>query len=192
MQKNHAIPSVWFTYLCFMNRIVLIGYMASGKSSIGKKLAKKLHFDFVDTDQWIQEKEQKTIAEIFETAGESYFRALEQEAVNMLKDAENTVISTGGGLPCFNNNMDLLLNIGTCIYLKRDVNDLVNRIINSKTERPLANGKSNEELKSFVAEQLELREEFYKRAHFTADRTVQNHNQLIRFLATKSLDLLPK
>ena len=140
--------------------------MGSGKSTIGKKLAKKLAVDFIDLDKYIEEKESNTIAEIFEQKGKSEFRRIEQKALNEVSKLDNKVISLGGGTPCFNNNMDVIAKTGTSIYLKMPIGMLANRLINAKVQRPLIKGKTSEELNSFIEEHLEERELFYYKASF--------------------------
>ena len=123
-----------------MSVIILIGYMGSGKSTLGRKIARKLNYEFLDTDSAIEEKEGLTIAAIFEQFGEVHFRKLETNILLSLKGKEKIVIATGGGMPCFNGNMNLLNELGRTFYLKRSVNELVHRLVNAKRVRPLIAG----------------------------------------------------
>jgi shikimate kinase len=173
-----------------MQNIVLIGFMASGKSTLGKKLAKKLNFEFVDSDKEIEENTGKTIAAIFHDQGENYFRELENQFIKSLRDKSKIVLSTGGGLPCFHDNMNLLNDFGDTIYLKLSSNELSKRILNSKTERPLAKGKSPEELKFFVNKLLNQRENFYSQAKYILPGKNQNTKFISEMiLEAKSLKL---
>lgn len=154
--------------------VILIGYMGSGKTTLGKKLASRLGLQFMDTDKLIESQESKTITEIFANHGENYFRELEKSLVFQLKEQDNLLISTGGGLPCFNNLMDELKEMGITIYLKRPAKELAHRVLNSKKKRPLTDGKSEEELVTFIENALSEREVVYTNAHIVADRNVQN------------------
>ncbi|MCL1932281.1 MAG: shikimate kinase [Candidatus Azobacteroides sp.] len=149
--------------------LYLIGYMGTGKTSVGKLLAKKLNRSFTDIDGFIENRYRQTIAAIFEEKGESGFREIERRALLEISGFENIVVSTGGGLPCFFDNMDLMNRTGITIYLRASVNDLVYRLNFNKQKRPLIKGKSPEELRDFVEESLKKRESFYNRAGFIAD-----------------------
>ena len=139
--------------------------MGSGKSSLGKKLAKKLNQPFYDLDVVIEEKENKTIAEIFEEKGEEYFRNIERETLHELTDNNSSfVLALGGGTPCFYDNIEFINANGTSIYLKYNAGILHSRLINAKTERPLVKDKTDDELKQFITEKLTEREVFYKQA----------------------------
>ena len=164
-----------------MQNIILIGFMACGKSTLGKKLANKMNFEFIDTDQEIENNEHCSITEIFEKFGENHFRELEKKLLLSLQDKQNCVISTGGGLPCFNENMTLLNQIGTSFYIKLNPIELSKRILNAKTIRPLAKGKSQDEVYTFVKELLSKREDFYAQAKFTLSGKEQN----IKFIESK-------
>ena len=153
--------------------IILIGYMGSGKSTLGKKVARKLNYEFLDTDSMIEERAGMTIADIFDQFGEPHFRTLEHDLLLSLKDRDKIVIATGGGMPCFKGNMDLLNELGKTFYLNRSVNELVHRLTNAKRVRPLIAGKSAEELSSFVAQNLAVRNPFYKKAKFILERDQQ-------------------
>lgn len=158
--------------------VVLIGYMGSGKTSLGKKLASRLGMQFIDTDKFIEENEGKTITEIFTSSGEQHFRELEKELVEQIKSQDNLLISTGGGMPCFNNLIEELNQLGTTIYLKRPAKELANRIFNSKKIRPLTVGKSYEELVEYIENVLTTREPEYEKAHITVNREIQNITSL--------------
>lgn len=145
-------------------RIYIIGYMGCGKSTLGKRLAKELEFQFIDMDTYIEERNFKTIPQIFTDYGEEGFRKIEKKALNELSVFSNVVIATGGGAPCFFDNMDVMNETGVTIFLNIDPQILAERLINSKTERPLIKGKSKEELVIFIDETLQKRMVFYKKA----------------------------
>ena len=105
-------------------RIFLIGFMGCGKTTLGKKLAKHLNFNFIDLDRFIENKTVKSINVIFDEKGEQYFRDLEKESLNEIYKMDNLVIATGGGTPCFSDNMQTMLEKGICIYLKMEAEDL--------------------------------------------------------------------
>lgn len=172
------MPSVfYFSFLYSMN-IILVGYMGSGKTTLGRKLASRLGLTFIDTDKRIGEEEDMTISEIFAHYGEAHFRELEKKLIIQLKKENNLLISTGGGMPCFNQLMKELNTMGTTIYLKRPAKELAERVLNSKKKRPLTDGKSKEELVTYMEEMLKNREQFYGQAHIIADREIQNITSL--------------
>ncbi len=160
--------------------IYIIGPMGSGKSKIGKELATKLKMPFVDLDQYIEAATGKTIKQIFEAEGEPYFRGLETQYLKELATQPTAVVSLGGGTPCFFNNMAFLKKTGRTVYLQTPVGILVSRLMQSKTERPLLNGKNEDAVKDFMEKQIQQREKFYLKA----DHIVQNDGKL------KAVDLV--
>ena len=147
-------------------RIYLIGYMGCGKSTLGKRLAKHLNLEFVDMDHYIEMRNHKTIPQIFAEEGESEFRKKERKALEELSEFSNIVIATGGGAPCFFDNIDLMNQTGATIYMNIDPAILADRLIHSKTERPLIKGKTKEELIVFIDEMLTKRKPFYSQAKY--------------------------
>ncbi len=147
-------------------RIYLIGYMGSGKSHLGHKFSKHLGLQFVDMDNYIEERNYKTIPQIFAEEGEAEFRKKERKALEELSEFSDIVIATGGGAPCFFDNIDLMNKTGKTIYLNIDPKILAFRLMKSKTERPLIKGKSKEELVSFISDTLAKRNDFYKQAKY--------------------------
>lgn len=138
--------------------------MGSGKSTVGRGLAKALGLSFIDMDTFIEERNHKTIPAIFAEEGEEAFRKLEQKALFELSSFEEVVIATGGGAPCFFNNMDLIKQTGRSVYLKGSPRIIAERLRQSKIERPLIKGKSEAELVAFIDETLRKREEWYLQA----------------------------
>lgn len=160
-------------------RIILIGYMASGKTTLGKKLANKLNIPFIDVDAKIEELEGCSISEIFLLKGEKGFRLLETDFLKTYCFPESFVLSTGGGMPCFNDNMKTLNALGTTFYLKRPVKELVNRLVSAKEKRPLVEGKSIEELEAFITDTLIIRSPFYEASKFVLNRENQTVEEII-------------
>ncbi len=150
-------------------RIFLIGFMASGKSRIGKILANKLQYTFVDADDYIEGKAQLTIPQIFESKGESYFRELEKECLEELLTAEKTVVATGGGMACHFNNIEQMNENACTVFLEIPSPIIVSRLLQSKNTRPLVAQfeEDKEALLQFVETKLEERLPFYQQAHLT-------------------------
>ena len=148
--------------------IVLIGYMASGKTSIGKKLAGKLNYSFLDLDDFIEEKENLTVSEVFKTKGEIYFRKQEALYLNELINSENnTILSVGGGTPCYSGNMDVIMAAKNvkCIYLKAALPTLANKLLRKKAKRPLISHiETIEEMTEFIGKHLFERSQYYSQA----------------------------
>lgn len=148
--------------------IVLIGYMASGKTSIGKKLAKKLGFDFIDLDDLIEEKENLSVTEVFKSKGEIYFRKQEHLYLKeVLKSKNEVVLSVGGGTPCYSGNMDIIVNDDNVksIYLKASIATLTEKLLRKKAKRPLiAHIETEEAMAEFIGKHLFERVQFYKEA----------------------------
>lgn len=143
-------------------KIFLIGFMGCGKSTLGKKLARRLGFDFIDLDHLIESKQSKSIPEIFASYGEERFRQIEADNLRLLQAIQNVVISTGGGAPCYYQNMEWMNAHGLTIYLKMTPERLFARLTASKKQRPLIQGKSKEELLDYISPMLEKRKEFYE------------------------------
>lgn len=144
--------------------IFLIGFMGSGKSTFGRKLAKRLGYDFVDTDKRITEQYGMSINEIFERLGEKAFREGETRLLKELALKRNLVVSTGGGLPCHGDNMATINRHGLSVYLKCEPEDLYRRLLTRKEKRPLIRDLSDAELRSYIVKKLAERESFYMQA----------------------------
>lgn len=169
-----------------MIRIFLVGYMGSGKTTLGKPLASKLNLGFIDMDHFIEAGYKKTIPEIFETEGESRFRELEREYLQRLFELDNIVVATGGGAPCFFDNMELINRNGTSIYLHMTVEALVSRLTQAGNTRPLLKNKTAEEIKDFIKTSLTQREPYYLRAHYRLEAMSLDANQLAGFIRSIS------
>ncbi len=141
--------------------------MATGKSTLGRVLAKSLQWDFIDMDDLIEEKEKMSIADIFEQKGEDYFRKLEKAILRDFEPDSKLVIATGGGTPCFNDNISEMLDNGIVVYLQASYLKVLSRLIGEKTHRPLVKDKSSVELRRFVKQQLTIRRPYYEQADIT-------------------------
>ncbi|WP_372795207.1 shikimate kinase [Lutibacter sp.] len=149
-------------------KIVLLGYMASGKSAVGTILSNKLGVQCIDLDNFIEENEQSTISEIFKTKGEIYFRKKEGEYLKeLLNLKEDCIISLGGGTPCYGNNMEFIENNSKSFYLKASINTLFDRLNGETLKRPLVASIGKENLKEYIAKHLFERTLFYQRAQHT-------------------------
>lgn len=147
-----------------MKRIFLIGYMGAGKTTAGKELAKVLELEFIDLDHFIQARYQKTVSQLFQDVGEGEFRKIESSVLKEVGEFENVVISTGGGTPCFFDNMEYMNKAGTTVYLNAAPEALAARLNTCKEKRPLIKDKSEDELFTFVVESLEKRNPYYTQA----------------------------
>jgi len=153
-----------------MNRIFLIGYMGCGKTTLGKHLAEQTGFVFLDLDAYIEQKHLKTVAAIFSEMGQDAFREIEREALVEVADFENVVIATGGGAPCFFDNIDVMNNVGLTVYIKMTSAQLAFRLEHSRAgKRPLIAGKTGDELRQFIEDGLRQREQFYLQAKLIFD-----------------------
>jgi len=149
-------------------RIFLIGFMGSGKTYWGKILSRRLEMPFYDLDTVIEAVENKSVRQIFNDEGEEHFRKKEQEALEaIIDDHEDVVVSTGGGTPCFFNNIDLMKKNGKVIWLNTSVEVLVQRLIKEKQSRPLIKNISDSELKSFIVKKMQDRRLYYEQADIT-------------------------
>src|ERR1035437_10296834 len=145
--------------------ITLIGFMGSGKTTVGKVLAEKMGLDFADLDSVIESSEKSSIADIFKTKGEDYFRELERDALNSLLKKDNLLIATGGGTPCFFDNLANINKNSISIYLKMSADSLFERLKNEPNHRPLIKDLKDKELRLFISDLLATREPFYLGAH---------------------------
>ena len=173
-----------------MTRIILIGYMGAGKTTIGKALSKELGITFYDLDWYIESRMRKSVAQIFAERGEEGFRKIEYNMLHEVAEFENVIISCGGGTPCFFDNMDYLNQQGKVVYLKATPEVLYDHLLMGKTERPLLKGKSPEELITFIREQLEKREPYYTKAQYTLDVSLMDNYEKIKISVEKLKALL--
>jgi shikimate kinase len=151
------------------NKIFLIGFMGSGKTTTGKRLAFRLNWSFIDLDQEIELMTGMKIRDIFSEKGEPFFRATESEALHKMESVTNTVISTGGGSPCYGDNMDFMIRNGLTVYLKMTPDQLRSRLVKSSDKRPLLKDVGKEDLLEYIEGKLAEREKWYSRAEITMD-----------------------
>jgi shikimate kinase len=147
-------------------KIFLIGFMGCGKSTLGRKLASVLNLTFIDLDTFLEEKYFRTIPQIFAEEGEDAFRKKEQNVLEEVSAFDDVIVATGGGAPCFFDNMELMNVAGFCVFLDVATDSLVNRLIHAKTERPLIKGKTPEELHEFIEMMMLKRRPFYEKARY--------------------------
>ncbi|WP_242926471.1 shikimate kinase [Pontibacter vulgaris] len=163
-------------------RIFLIGMMGVGKTTLGRQLAQKLGYTFVDLDDYIVQREGRSITQIFEQEGQQKFRELERQALEaVVQEYEQAVIATGGGAPCFFDNMAFINKYGKSIFLDLPASELLQRLQNSDLSvRPLLSGKSSEELYTYLVKTIKERRRFYEQANYT----LSEKNQTIHGLET--------
>ncbi len=152
-----------------MIRIILIGYMGAGKTTVGKLLAQSLGLPFYDLDWYIEERYHHTIPQLFEEHGESGFREIERNVLHEVAEFENIVLSSGGGTPCFFDNMDYMNRQARTVYLKASPDVLFKHLRMGKVERPLLKDKTDEEMKQYIRDSLAVREPFYNKARYVLD-----------------------
>lgn len=151
-----------------MNKLFfLIGFMGAGKTTLGRAVADELGFTFLDLDDLIEKREEKSVREIFETHGEAYFREVESALLKSLTflPAAQYIIATGGGTPCFEDNMKWMKANGTVIYLQPSVEELSARLYQEMDKRPLLKGLEMADIQDFTTDLLQKREPFYTQAH---------------------------
>ena len=150
-----------------MTRIIFIGYMGSGKTTVGKALSKELGLPFYDLDWYIESRMHKTVKELFDSVGEEGFREIERNMLHEVAEFEDVIISCGGGTPCFFDNIDYMNSQAQVVYLKASPEVLYEHLQMGHRVRPLLLGKSPDEVRTFIVEQLAKREEFYTKANYT-------------------------
>lgn len=171
--KSDKIPS---------KKIFLIGFMGCGKSKLGKSVAAKLELPFLDLDDLVEAKNQMSIPELFAAFGEQGFREREKQTLQEAAIANDAIIATGGGAPCFFDNMEWMNNNGITVFIDTPVKVLADRLINARVERPLVKGKSYEELIDFIETKLVERRPFYSQAKLVLKGVDLNANDLIEAL----------
>ena len=173
-----------------MRRIILIGYMGSGKTTVGKALSKETGMMFYDLDWYIESRMRKTVSQIFAERGEEGFRQIEYNMLHEVAEFENVIISCGGGTPCFFDNMDYLNQQGDVVYLKATPETLYKHLLMAKVERPLLKDKSPEELIAYITEHLKERAPFYEKARYTLDVNVLDNYDKIAVSVERIKSLL--
>lgn len=147
--------------------IFVVGYMASGKTTFGRALARRLGREFIDLDFYIEQRFRKKITELFAEKGEDEFRRMESEMLREAGEFCDVVVSCGGGTPCYHSNMDYMNERGLTVLLEADTECTVRRMLQAEGKRPLVNGKSEEELREYVSAHKEARRPYYSQAAVT-------------------------
>ena len=172
------------------HRIILIGYMGAGKTTVGKALAAELGLRFYDLDWYIESRMRKTVAQLFAELGEEGFRRIERNMLHEVAEFEGVLISCGGGTPCFYDNMQYINQQGLTLYLKASPEVLYKHLKMGKSVRPLLLNKTPEEVQRFISEQLKAREQFYTRAQFTLDVNLMDNFDKIKRSVAQARQLL--
>ena len=165
------------------NNIFLIGFSGSGKSSVGKKLAKNLNYNFLDTDRIIEKTTSLSIDETISTKGEKEFRSIETQVLSKIDFSQNNVISTGGGLPTEKDNIRIMKNNGSIIWLKASIDSIFDRLKNSKEIRPLI---GNHIEKENIESLYNSRQSVYNIADFSIDTDNKNLDEITKELISKN------
>ncbi len=155
-----------------MKRVILIGYMGSGKTTVGRALSKATGMMFYDLDWYIESRMRKSIAQIFAEKGEEGFRKIEYNMLHEVAEFEDVIISCGGGTPCFFDNIDYMNQQGDVVYLKATPEVLYKHLLMGKGDRPLLKDKTPDELIAYITEHLHEREPYYSQAQHILDVTV--------------------
>lgn len=172
-----------------MKRIILIGYMGAGKTTIGKALAREMGLDFYDLDWYIEDRFHKKIPDIFAEKGEEEFRNIESRMLHEVAEFENIVIACGGGTPCFFDNMDYMNRQGDTFFLNATPNVLREHLGMGKSVRPLIQGKTPEQLTAYIEESLEKRMPYYLKAKQTINIEVIHTREEIQAYARQIKEL---
>lgn len=172
------------------SRIIIVGYMGSGKTTVGKALSREMGLPFYDLDWYIESRMHKTVKQIFDEVGEEGFRRIERSMLHEVAEFENVIISCGGGTPCFFDNMDYINQQGETVYLKCTPKVLHSHLKMGKTVRPLLLNKTSDEVDAFIKEQLERREPFYNKAKHTLDVSLMDNLEQIKVTVERLKQLL--
>lgn len=173
-----------------MTRVIIIGYMGAGKTTVGKALAKDLGLDFYDLDWYIEARMHKTVPQIFAERGEEGFRLVERNMLHEVAEFENVVISCGGGTPCFFDNIDYINRQGSTVYLKASPEVLYRHLRMGKVVRPLLQGKTQPEVERFIIQQLQERQQYYQKAKYTLDVNLLDNYEKIKISVARLRRLL--
>lgn len=163
-----------------MKRIIIIGYMGSGKTTVGHALSQELGLPFYDLDWYIETRMHRTVKQIFDEKGEEGFRKIEHNLLHEVAEFEDVIISCGGGTPCFFDNIDYINCQGETVYLKCTTDVLYKHLKMGKTVRPLLLNKTPDEVKTFIEAQLKQREPFYAKAKHIVDVSLMDNKEKIK------------
>lgn len=175
-----------------MMRIFLIGFMGSGKTTLGKAFARAMQLQFIDLDWYIEERFHKTVQELFAERGEEGFREIERRMLHEVGEFEDVIIAAGGGTPCFFDNIQYMNRVGKTIFLDVVPEVLFRRLKIAKSKRPLLAGKDDAELMSFILSALEKRKAFYEQADYRFDAQFLESREQIADSVAAMKNLLDK
>ena len=164
--------------------------MGAGKTTVGKALSKELGIPFYDLDWYIESRMHKTVAQLFAERGEENFRQIEYNMLHEVAEFEDVIISCGGGTPCFFDNIDYMNEQGETIYLKATPEVLYGHLKMGKTVRPLLLGKTEDELLSYIGQQLSVRENYYNKAKHVLDVSLLDNYEKIKITVKELRKLL--
>ena len=164
-----------------MIRIFLVGYMGAGKTTLGRALSREMQVSFIDLDWYIEERFHKTVRQLFEERGEDGFREIEKKMLHEVAEFENVIVATGGGTPCFFDNMDYMNACGDAVFLDVDKDVLFRRLRIAKQQRPLLAEKTDDELRAFIDMALEKRLPYYRKARYViSGNELEDRSQIKR------------
>ena len=167
-------------------RLYLIGYMGCGKSTVGRKIARFAHLDFVDTDSRIEQREGASVADIITYQGEDYFRSVEHSILVDTASEDDVVVSTGGGVPAWRDNMERMNVIGSTVYLRRTAQQIASRLSpHGRQKRPKLRGLNDEELVEFMTKNMAEREPFYSKATHIIECSSYSDEEIIEIILSK-------
>jgi shikimate kinase len=166
--------------------VYIIGFMGSGKSTAGKRLASALEWSFIDLDRKIEDAAGKSIPQIFSQDGEEAFRKTESDVLKNIRPQSGTIVSTGGGTPCHGENMDYMVRNGLTVYLKMTPGQLAHRLMESTTVRPLIKNISDDDLPGYIEKVLAVREKWYNRAEIIIEGINLDINRLLSLIKDHS------
>lgn len=173
-----------------MVRIFLTGYMGAGKTTLGKAFARKMNISFIDLDWYMEERFHKTVGQLFTEYGEDGFRALEQKVLHEVGEIEDVVIATGGGAPCFFDNMEYMNQLGQTVFLDVNPDVLFVRLKIASQSRPILKGKNDEQLRAFILDSLQKRMPYYSKARYTFDGSQLETREQVELSVNKLQQLL--
>ena len=163
-----------------MNRIIIIGYMGAGKTTVGRALSKAIGVPFYDLDWYIEQRMRRSVRQLFDERGEEGFRRVERNMLHEVAEFEEVILSCGGGTPCFFDNMEYLNRQGETVYLKAAPDVLYAHLRMGRAVRPLLLGKTPDEVRAFIQEQLVAREPYYPKAKHVIDVSLLDNRQKIQ------------
>lgn len=163
-------------------KVYLIGFMGSGKSTFGRRMASRAGWDFTDLDTLIETREGRSVENIFREAGEDYFREVEARTLRQIAPDNNIVIACGGGTPCYRDNMEYMNNTGLTVYLKLNTATLFRRLANARKVRPLIKDMSRDELENYISTKLAEREINYNKSRIIIDGLKADPGKLIEII----------